>query len=354
MPHDAGPEVAFLGFAERAALVRDGQTDVLKWNVLGLKNLLLVNFFPVALNGWNIALAIRNPTLSDIRITFFDEDNQNLGWINIGIAADTAGMPLTRTDAIALRSLPQTWSPVFFSLSGPTPVIQKPGRYTLKLKLEDGKDEPIGEFYCVLVDPAALTAERIAAIRSNPHAAKHVRAVFGCNFCPSKFRVYAGLERHVALETDGFTWYQEIAENFSCECGRTNLDLTSVKRNFHALLGQRLTTSKEASYVPLYEKSGIDSLRLEFINLLNLNTPEESLQIFLEKNRILLHQFPAERLFFKPPILTRFRGGFCHRHTAKGADLYRDRAGKHTFIEEGWRPASRTHSCHWAGSELAP
>jgi hypothetical protein len=40
------PQVAFLGFAERAALVRDGQTDSLKWNVLGLKNVLLTHFFP--------------------------------------------------------------------------------------------------------------------------------------------------------------------------------------------------------------------------------------------------------------------------------------------------------------------
>jgi len=29
------PQVVFLGFAERATRVRDGETDLLKWNVQG-------------------------------------------------------------------------------------------------------------------------------------------------------------------------------------------------------------------------------------------------------------------------------------------------------------------------------
>jgi hypothetical protein len=38
--------------------------------------------------------------------------------------------------------------------------------------------------------------------------------------------------------------------------------------------------------------------------LLNSNPPEEKLQKFIEQNPILLHQFPANKLFSKPPILT--------------------------------------------------
>ena len=38
MPEEPFPQVAFLGLAERAALVRDGETDLVKWNVLGLKS----------------------------------------------------------------------------------------------------------------------------------------------------------------------------------------------------------------------------------------------------------------------------------------------------------------------------
>jgi hypothetical protein len=46
MPEKASLQVAFLGLAERATHVREGETNILKWNVLGLKNILLVNFFP--------------------------------------------------------------------------------------------------------------------------------------------------------------------------------------------------------------------------------------------------------------------------------------------------------------------
>jgi hypothetical protein len=54
MSEPSSPQVVFLGFAERFELVRDSETDFLKWNVLGLKALLLVNFLPAALSGWKI------------------------------------------------------------------------------------------------------------------------------------------------------------------------------------------------------------------------------------------------------------------------------------------------------------
>jgi hypothetical protein len=59
MPEETFPQIAFLGFAERATSVREGETNILKWNVLGLKNILLTNVFPFLLSGWHLALAIR-------------------------------------------------------------------------------------------------------------------------------------------------------------------------------------------------------------------------------------------------------------------------------------------------------
>ena len=42
------------------------------------------------------------------------------------------------------------------------------------------------------------------------------------------------------------------------------------------------------------KRAVLENLRVEFINLVNGDPPEESIQEFIEKNPILLHQFPSE------------------------------------------------------------
>src|SRR5258708_22795188 len=74
---------------------------------------------------------------------------------------------------------------------------------------------------------------------------------------------------------------------------------------------QQQAFSGEVRWTPLYEKSAIENLRIEFLHLVNADPPEESLQKFIEDHPVLLHQFPAEKLFFKPPILTRFKADFA-------------------------------------------
>jgi hypothetical protein len=50
MPEKTSPQVVFLGFAERSEQFRDAETVCLKWTVLGLKNVVLVNFLPSRLH----------------------------------------------------------------------------------------------------------------------------------------------------------------------------------------------------------------------------------------------------------------------------------------------------------------
>jgi hypothetical protein len=45
--------------------------------------------------------------------------------------------------------------------------------------------------------------------------------------------------------------------------------------------------------------------------MLKKNPEEEIIQKFIEQNPIILHRFPAERLLFKPPILTFFKADFA-------------------------------------------
>lgn len=348
------PQAAFLGLAERAALVHDGETDALKWNVLGLKNHLLTYFFPISLSGCHLAIAMRMAAIHDgLQITFKADSGEAIGWVNIGLVPAVGEVPLTRSDSIVMQHSPQAWSVAFFLFPEGAPIVPKPGRYSAVLKENDKDEEIIGEFSCVLIDPPPLTPERVAAIKSNRDAVQAVRAVFGCPFCHSQRRVYAALEPMPALEAEGFTWYQDIPEQFTCECGKTQLDLRTVKRNFFALLGQPHTVSGQVSYMRLYEKTTLESLRVEFVGLINADPPEESIQKFIEKNPILLHQFPAERLLFKPPILTRFKADFAVVTPQKELILIEiERPGTRLLKRDGGQHAELTHAIDQAQSWL--
>lgn len=114
--------------------------------------------------------------------------------------------------------------------------------------------------------------------------------------------MYAALERLPESKTEGAIWYADIPDHFTCECGITNFDLSSVKRNLFAAIGQPLSSSPQMIGVSAYERSALDSLRIEVISLLNTDPREEVIQQFIEKNPVILHQFPSEKLFSKPPI----------------------------------------------------
>jgi hypothetical protein len=77
------------------------------------------------------------------------------------------------------------------------------------------------------------------------------------------------------------------------------------------MLGHRLRYNiEEISIVPLYERSSLEIVRKDLLHLLNSVAKEEVLQQFINENPIILHQFPSEKIFAKPPILTFFAADF--------------------------------------------
>ena len=146
-------------------------------------------------------------------------------------------------------------------------------------------------------------------------------------------------------ETEGFTWYTDIAEYFACECGATKFDTSTYKRNFFASLLQPVGLFGELSTLPLYERTSVESLLVEFVNLLSANPLEEVLQKFIERNPILLHQFPAQRLFFKPAILTRFNADFAVVTPEKELILIEiERANTRLLKSDGGQHSELTHA----------
>jgi hypothetical protein len=307
------PPIIFLGLCERAAYVREGNTDIFKWNIAGLKHIILSHLFPITLTGWYIGLTFQSDRLrNDIPISITDSERKEVGKITFSVKATSS-----ESDNSALREnrpmipvLEYEWTTAFLSLRSTDVVINKPGIYFLNLDYH-GQNTVIGQLQFVVIDPPPLTLERVAAIRSDPNALKVVRIELGCKYCPSKCKAYAALEPIEAFETEGYLPYQALPDQFYCNCGKTQIDLTILRRNFHSLLGQQIKDQDSLSTTPLYELGALQGIRADFVSLLVYGPREEILQQFIQENPILLHQFPAVQLFAKPPILTFFKADFA-------------------------------------------
>lgn len=305
------PQVLFLGIAERAAYVPDGATNLFKWNVLGLRNIVLSYLFPFSLPPWFLAVALPAGVFQGpIRLALVNEAGKELGFLDLATspAVDSPPEDSVRPMNQLFLMAELGWTPIFLPLGTSGIIIDHPGNVQIRIGSADG--ETIGQLTFVSIDPPPLTLERVAAIRSDPGATKAVRIEFGCKFCDEKQRAYAALEREPKYESEGLTWYSDLPDVFSCSCGRTELSFEIVRRNLHGLLGGPRATSGSLQFVPLYEQSALSTLRAKFLALLDGKHREEVLQVFLQENPVLLHIFPAARLFHKPPILTEYLADF--------------------------------------------
>ena len=301
-------KVAFLGFCERAHYIRDGKTNYFKWNVLGLRNIILSHIFPFMFNGWTVGIAfLSSQAGKEMKFRLVGDDGKEVGTLTLSYEVATSESDETDPQRAApLLLIPEYgWSITFLQLAKTGWVITKPGIYYLE-QLFDDSTIRIGTVQFVLVDPIPLSPERIAAIKAEPNAANAVKLELGCKHCPSKYRVYASLVRNQKLEEEGWNWYQNSPNRFDCECSKTMIDLQYIQRNLHGLLGHRRRDSDQISFMPMYEKSSLESIRTTFSQLVSRKPREESLQQFIYENPILLHQFPAERIIPKPPILTSY------------------------------------------------
>lgn len=312
----ADSDLIFLGVCERAAYVQDGNTNLQKWNVIGLKNIVLSNIFPMAFSDWQLGLAISAKSIESVgksfEIEFVNESNRVVGGITI--AAKTTDSD-AEDHALRLSAPPVIATGKghivsFAKIDSSAVTIDKPGIYLLRTKSPDDS-KIIGQIVFILVEPPPLTPERVTAIRSEPNAVKFASMKLGCNSCSDKYRVYTALDRDDKKEQEGWHWYENVLDEFCCRCGKTVLDLTILRQNFHALLGRQIEQSPNPDFLPLYEKSSIETIRSKFRMLLDSAPQEEILQVFIKENPIIFHQFPSQLIFSKPPILSLYEADFA-------------------------------------------
>lgn len=319
-------QIAFLGLAERTTLSE--QMGTARWNLLGLKTFLLSNFFPINLASTYFVFAIKSDFIVEtIKIVVRSESGHEVGKMTLTLTSpDPArgGTEVVNSDTQTANAqssedsrarfvIPfSSWTILSARLPTQHFLLNSAEHFQTIRVHDDGSEEPIGAFQGVLVDPPPLTPERVAAIRSDPMAAKAIRIQLGCNNCRSKVSTYAALERSEKIEADGHTWYELLPETFTCDCGGTSIDLRSIRRNLHGPIGNVRTSDLSIDgIVPLYEANALEVLLSNFRRLLDQQPHEEVLQKFIEDNPILLCQFPAEKLFFKPAILTFFKADFA-------------------------------------------
>lgn len=310
-------DIVFLGFCERAAYVSIANTYISKWNILGLKDIILTYIFPFNISGLSVGFAFRSTiSKTEQHFNLTDENGSEFGTLTINfhemrneISGASEAESALRQNGPPIRALKHGWMIIFCPLKGIDIIISKPGTYYINLLSPEGP-EIVGEILFGVANPPPLTPERISAIKSDPGATKQACIELGCRKCPAKYRVYASLERSGDIETKGWQWYESIPDNFECECGSAKIDLTIIRKNLHGFSGHRVEETAQLNFIPLYEKSSLERIRRDFLRLINSNPKEELIQQFINEYPILLHQFPSEKLFSKPPILTFFSADF--------------------------------------------
>ncbi len=173
----------------------------------------------------------------------------------------------------------------------------------------NNESRQIGVLSLSVAAVAPLTPEREKWLKLNPDTAGWQQLNFTCNKCSNALRAYAGMKRNDHLESQGWVWYQDLPDRFECECGALGFDLNYIRSNMHALLGHAVKPDGNKSFIEQYQNTALDVKRIEFQLWLDLieDTSEEQIQRFLKTNQVVLSLFSPIRIFFKAPILSKYK-----------------------------------------------
>lgn len=320
MPQDStsgvlSPRLALLGFCDRAETIRIGHPAFWHWNLMGVSLSRVFFFFPINLRGTRVLLAIHRPTGGESFRLIFRGCNGEAPFdlvmrVESYVVSAADGGPIAETEHTT-GIADQGW--VLLANEIVTDfLVNSPGAYEVFLASADA-EQFVATVTFAHAPVAPYTPEEITAIRSDPLAAKFVRAEWKCKFCASALKAYAGVERSASLEAQGFRLNSEIQEEqFVCSCGKTRFNTVPIKTGLHGLLKRNISTqTANISSVRLYERTALEEWCRQLLKLIEANTREEEIQIFLESHVIFFHVFMPKRIFVKPPILTKYFADFA-------------------------------------------
>ena len=304
------PIVAFLGVCERSLyLTLDGHPDFAKIDLYGLCNLIPCAFFPTTLQGFEFFFAVSGVhLLTDLEFRIHLPEGGGFLSFLIGITKKEPDerepdSPAAPSDAIELFP---DWSLLVVRHKEDSGAVSRAGRCRVTF-VTGGDEHTAGWLSLEHVPPPPLTQDRIAAILSNPAGVKTARMKLQCNDCHDSIAVYTALERNGDYEKQGYLWYKELPDAFACGCGKQRFDLTLLREHYHGVLGDVPKLGGKLDNTQRYQESKIEMVCTAFAKLVSSNPPEEDIQQFMQNNTMVLTVFGPKRIFFKPPLLTKFK-----------------------------------------------
>jgi Domain of unknown function (DUF4263) len=304
------PNVAFLGACDRSlyqTLV--GHPQFAKIDLYGLCNLIPCAFFPTTLQGFEFFFAVSGVhLLTDLEFRIHLPGGGGYLSFPFGITRKEPDEPETDSPVAPPETieLSPDWSLLVVRHKEDSGLVSRPGRCRVTF-VTGGDEHTTGWLSLEHVPPPPLTQDRVDAILSNPAGVKTARMKFQCNHCHDSMAVYTGLERNGDYEKQGYVWYKELPDAYSCGCGTLRIDLTLLREHYHGVLGDVPKLGGKLDNTQRYQQSRIEGVCTAFAKLVSGDPPEEAVQQFIQNNTILLTIFGPKRIFFKPPLLTKHK-----------------------------------------------
>ncbi len=293
--------VIWLGVAESCS-VQNVTDPTHALHIQGLRSTIRSIVYPASLNQWCLMILIRRDLQGKFELSIRHPDQSSGIRLTLTLQTEGTGPDLSQKWGL-LACRPPASIPLFAT---------EPVPYIIEAIIDDVAIR-LGDLNFIYAPSPCLTKDEIRAVNATVNAKKAVRMKIECNKCHDFVLPLASIEKppHVAPP---MCWYEDLPEHFTCTCGSFSVPLRYLRESMHGLLrpGVRLGARGEiAQGDRLYTEEIIERTFAEFVKLLKVADCEEDIQTFLEDHPILFCSFSPRHLFFKPPILNKYRADFA-------------------------------------------
>lgn len=341
------PPIAFLGVAESLLRLPNVHPLLAAYNIRQLRSDVVAPFYPLPVGGLYLVIAMYAPAgLDRWTLRFRNQESGAYFTISAQLRVFKASEqpPEPGATDVAPKQDFNPWVLAGVPFPKDFSIVEKPASFRVELVYDDA-ELWVGGLRFLAYEPEALTPERLAALRTDPHATKSASFKLGCKLCSSRLTAYTALDRAASPGPDAI-WYEDLPDEFLCSCGKTVVDLSYLRRGFHAILGERFPSEGEGfSATRLYEISNLEVLLAAFDRVLSDSGGEPRLQEFIAANPVLLHMLAPRKLIPKAPILSRYQTDFAVL-TASGELILveLESSAKRLLKRDGHHSAELTHA----------
>ncbi|HEY4187592.1 MAG TPA: Shedu anti-phage system protein SduA domain-containing protein [Polyangia bacterium] len=292
----------FVGLADKV-LPPNGGNPTVPTDIRGLRQIVTSWLYPLDLRNFVLVLLLPEGSPLRGRIELVSDEPLQEFFLDYELGIEG------RND-LPFRSL------LGFPLRGEgiPPTIWQPAKITI-YHAYDGIRVALGVLEFLFVEPPPLAIDQKRAIESNPAFKRMVRIAIACSKCRDGITPYAGLEKTSMAATSDApnpVWYRDLEGTFKCSCGQLTFPVKYLREGLPHLLWAQDALLQDGSFAVSSQISLADAEKIlgGFEKLLRREPLEEDVQKYIEQNPLLLAPFAARHVFFKPPILNKWRADF--------------------------------------------